>query len=49
MGLTMNSVVVSSGFAEVSLDVDVPPQAASESRPIREINEKWGALSIYSY
>jgi hypothetical protein len=40
MGLTTNSVVVLRGLAVVSLDVDVPPHAASESRPTREIRGK---------
>jgi hypothetical protein len=49
MGLTMKSVVVLSGFTEVSLDEDELPHAATASRPTSAITEKCCRLSIHSY
>jgi hypothetical protein len=49
MAFTTKVVVVSSELTVVSLEVEVPPQAASTSRPTSAVNEKCGGLRIYSY
>jgi hypothetical protein len=49
MAFTTKVVVVSSELTVVSLEAEVPPQAASTSRPTSAVNEKCGGLRIYSY
>jgi len=40
---------VLSGLVVASLDEDVPPHAASESRLTSAINEECGRVNIYTY